>query len=69
MCSKLCCLFLIIELPILSRPLQEEPDSFTNEYMMLTLYRWDPSKGDSGDGPIRTYVVKTCQSKSYDGCL
>lgn len=56
--------FSVVELPVLSRSPEVHDHSFTDEkYTQLILHGWDPDKGDSGDGPVESYIIKACQRK------
>ena len=35
----------------------------SDKFTQLIIHRWDPGKGDIGDGPIESYVIKACQRK------
>lgn len=36
-------------------------NSRVQNHFTLVIDRWDPLKGDSGEGPIQSYIIKTCQ--------
>lgn len=54
----------VTDLPALARAPEVNRYSFVSDkYTQLIIHRWDPGKGDSGDGPIESYVIKACQRK------
>ena len=54
----------LTDLPVVTRAPEVNGYSFVSDkFTQLIIHRWDPGKGDIGDGPIESYVIKACQRK------
>ncbi|XP_067936645.1 receptor-type tyrosine-protein phosphatase mu-like isoform X1 [Watersipora subatra] len=59
---------ILYDLPGLSRSPEIHSTSFTRQYLSLRIHKWDPSKGDTGDGPVIRYGIKVCQYTESQRC-
>lgn len=56
--------YIFTDLPVVTRAPEVNGYSFVSDkFTQLIIHRWDPGKGDIGDGPIESYVIKACQRK------
>ncbi|KAF6039714.1 hypothetical protein EB796_001970 [Bugula neritina] len=59
---------LLYELPVLTRTLDLHPMAHEGSYLSLLVNRWDPSVGDTGDGPVIGYIIKRCLHTETENC-